>query len=96
MNPLKLYVYRGLGVDVVSAAIANLDELAHDIRITSTHGEFVAALEEAVAERRARGRVFPAAEIMHACAWESRAARIWEHLEEAFARTCKAERDAAA
>ncbi len=86
MNPLKLYVYRGLGVPVVSAAIANLDDLADDIRIAASPEAFVAKLEEALADRRARGRVYPSAAVMRACSWQSRAERIWRRLEEAFAR----------
>jgi glycosyltransferase involved in cell wall biosynthesis len=85
MNPLKLYVYRGVGVGVVSAAIANLDDLADDIRIAKSPEDFVAKLEEAIADRRARGRVYPSAAAMQACSWQSRAARIWERLEEVFA-----------
>ena len=86
MNPLKLYVYRGLGVPVVSASIANLDDLAADIRIATSPEEFVAKLEEALADRRARGRVYPSASVMQACSWQSRAAHIWSHLQDVFAR----------
>ena len=90
MNPLKAYVYCGLGVPVVSAAIANLDDLADDIRIASSPEDFVAKLDEAVAGRRARGRVYPSASVMQACSWQSRAAHIWAHLEDIFAREAAA------
>jgi len=84
MNPLKLYVYRSVGVPVVSAAIANLDDLADDIRIAGSPSLFVEKLDEAIAERRARGRFFPSAEAMRAYSWQSRAAAIWKRLEEVF------------
>lgn len=86
MNPLKLYVYRGLGVPVVSAAIANLDDLASEIRIAATPEQFVARLDEAIAERRARGRIFPSEAAMRSLSWESRAKTIWARLEELLER----------
>jgi glycosyltransferase involved in cell wall biosynthesis len=86
MNPLKLYVYRSVGVPVVSAAIANLDDLADEIRIAETPGEFVAKLEGAIADRRTRGRVYPPVAVMQANAWAARAASIWRRLEDVFAR----------
>jgi hypothetical protein len=84
MNPLKLYVYRGLGVPVVSSAVANLDDLTHDIRIADSTDQFVAKLEDAIAERQSRGRTYPAPELMQAYSWESRAARILVHMDEVF------------
>jgi tetratricopeptide (TPR) repeat protein len=84
MNPLKLYVYRGLGVPVVSSAVANLNDLAGDIRIADTADQFVAQLEDAIAERQACGRVYPAPELMQAYSWESRAARILVHMDDVF------------
>ncbi len=86
MNPLKLYVYRSVGVPVVSAAIANLDDLADDIRIAQTPEDFVIKLEQAIADRRTHGRVYPPATVMQANSWESRAASIWRRLEDVFAR----------
>jgi hypothetical protein len=84
MNPLKLYVYRGLGVPVVSSAVANLEDLAGDIRIADTADEFVSQLEDAIAERRTRGRAYPAPELMRAYSWESRAAKILVDMDEVF------------
>jgi glycosyltransferase involved in cell wall biosynthesis len=86
MNPLKLYVYRGLGVPVVSAAIANLDDLENDIRVAKSPEDFIAKLEEAIADRRTRGRVYPPAAVMQANSWQHRAASIWARLEDVFAR----------
>jgi glycosyltransferase involved in cell wall biosynthesis len=84
MNPLKLYVYRGLGVPVVSSAVGNLNDLAGDIRIAETAEQFIGHLEDAIAERQSRGRVYPAAELMQAYSWESRAAGILVHMDEVF------------
>ena len=84
MNPLKLYVYRGLGVPVVSSAVANLDDLTGDIRIAESADEFVSKLEAAIAERQSRGRAYPAPELMQAYSWESRAARILAHMDDVF------------
>jgi glycosyltransferase involved in cell wall biosynthesis len=92
MNPLKLYVYRGLGVPVVSTEIANLDDFAGDIRLAATAPQFVAALDDAIAERRENGRMFPPASILQAVSWSSRASAIWRRLEDVFeaGRTSKA------
>ena len=84
MNPLKLYVYRGLGVPVVSSAVANLDDLAGDIRIADTPDQFISQLEDAIAERRSRGRAYPPPELMQAYSWESRAAGILAHMDDVF------------
>ncbi|MGD0143900.1 MAG: tetratricopeptide repeat protein [Rhizomicrobium sp.] len=84
MNPLKLYVYRGLGVPVVSSALANLDDLAGDIRVADSADQFVARLEEAIAERQNRGRSYPTADLLRAYSWESRMASILDHIDEVF------------
>jgi len=84
MNPLKLYVYRSLGVPVVSSAVANLDDLAADIRVADTPDRFVSQLEDAIAERQCRGRSYPAPELMQAYSWESRAAKILIDMDEVF------------
>jgi hypothetical protein len=84
MNPLKLYVYRGLGVPVVSTSIANLDDFAGDVRVAETPAGFVSLLEAALAERSARGRQFPPADRMEAYSWENRAAQIFARLETVF------------
>jgi tetratricopeptide (TPR) repeat protein len=83
MNPLKLYVYRGLGIPVVSSAVANLDDLAGDIRIAETADQFIVQLEDAIAQRQ-RGRTYPPAGLMQAYSWESRAASILGHMDEVF------------
>jgi glycosyltransferase involved in cell wall biosynthesis len=83
MNPLKLYVYCSVGVPVVSAAVANLDDLAGEIRIAESPARFVEQLEAAIAARRG-GRVYPSARVIEACSWQSRANAIWRRLEEVF------------
>jgi hypothetical protein len=83
MNPLKLYVYCSVGVPVVSAAVANLDDLAGEIRIADSPARFVEQLEAAIAQRRG-GRVFPSVRVIEACSWQTRTNAIWRHLEEVF------------
>jgi hypothetical protein len=87
MNPLKLYVYRSVGIPVVSAPIANIDDLAGDIRIAASPEQFIAELERAIATRKAKGRIFPSDDIMRNCSWESRAATIMAHIQDVFARS---------
>ncbi len=45
MNPLKLYVYRGLGIRVVSTPVANIGDLSSEIDIADNPDEFILALE---------------------------------------------------
>lgn len=84
MNPLKLYVYRSLGVPVVSTAIANLDDFAEDIRIARTPRSFISQLEAAIEDRRYHGRTFPDPVRMRQMSWERRTATIVDHIERAF------------
>jgi glycosyltransferase involved in cell wall biosynthesis len=84
MNPLKLYVYRGLGIPVVSTAIANLDDFVGDVRVAESPAGFVSSLEAALAERRINGRQFLPADRMTSYSWESRAAQILARLGTAF------------
>lgn len=86
MNPLKLYVYRGLGLPVVSTPTPNLDDLERDIRIAATPDAFVAAVEEALDERRISGRIYPDAALTRSLSWESREAAIWAQIEVALDR----------
>ncbi len=81
MNPLKLYVYRGLGVRVVSTAVANLQDFTGEVRIANSVDHFVADLEAAIDEKRDLGRHFPAADRMQIYSWEGRASQIFAHLE---------------
>jgi glycosyltransferase involved in cell wall biosynthesis len=52
MNPLKAYVYCSLGVPIVSAPVANLEELAEFITIARGPSEFVEAIEAALRSQR--------------------------------------------
>ncbi len=83
MNPLKLYVYRSLGVPVVSTPVANLQDLAEDIRIAAGADAFLVALDAALAERR-QGRRWPDAARMRALSWESRLETIMTRLHQVF------------
>lgn len=84
MNPLKLYVYRSLGVPVVSTPVANTQDLIEDIRIAGP-ATFVAELDAAIAETRRRGRTLPDDGLMRRYAWDSRLRAIMEHAGEVFA-----------
>ena len=83
MNPLKLYVYRSLGVPVVSTPVANTEDLIDDIRIAGP-STFVAELDAAIAERRRCGRTFPDSVIMRRYAWDTRLRAIMEHAGQAL------------
>jgi len=84
MNPLKMYVYRSVGVPVVSTPVANLDDLAGEIRVAGSVDEFVAQLESAIEERRTKGRIHLPADLVRDLSWETRAARIWNQIESEF------------
>ena len=80
---LELYVYRSLGVPVVSTPVANTEDLIDDIRIAGP-STFVAELDAAIAERRRCGRTFPDSVIMRRYAWDTRLRAIMEHAGQAL------------
>ncbi len=84
MNPLKLYVYRSLGVPVVSTRIANLSDLADDIRVSPSPEDFLRHLEDAIEDRRQYGRRYPDPVRMRAMSWESRLKAIFAHMDRVF------------
>jgi glycosyltransferase involved in cell wall biosynthesis len=84
MNPLKLYVYRSLGIPVVSTPVANLGDLSNEIRIAGTADAFIAGLEQAIDAKRHYGRSFPDPVQMRALSWESRVAAIFDRVEQVF------------
>jgi glycosyltransferase involved in cell wall biosynthesis len=83
MNPLKVYVYRSLGVPVVSTPVPNIEDFVDDIRIAMPE-DFVPAIESALADGAARGRAFPSRELMQRCAWTTRVQDILRHIQEAL------------
>ncbi|MEJ8572351.1 tetratricopeptide repeat-containing glycosyltransferase family protein [Microbaculum marinum] len=84
MNPLKLYVYRSLGIPVVSTPVANIDDLRDEIRIADNSADFAAKLEEALEERRERGRILPARKHLEALSWDARLAEILARVDAVF------------
>ena len=83
MNPLKIYVYRSLGVPVVSTPVPNIEDFVGDIRIALPE-DFVPAIEAALADSAARGRTFPNQELMRRCAWSTRVQDILQHVQAAL------------
>lgn len=81
MNPLKLYVYRSLGVPVVSTDIANLDDLRGELTIAMDAQGFVSAVEAALTRQAQEGRRFPPAEVTAALSWHARMDRIWTEID---------------
>ncbi|WP_422002602.1 glycosyltransferase [Reyranella sp.] len=79
MNPLKIYVYRSLGIPVVSTPVPSIEDFQDDIR-TALPEHFVAEIEAALADRARMGRVFPADEYRHQWSWQTRLLHILEHV----------------
>lgn len=77
MNPLKMYVYRSLGVPVVSSDIANLDDLRDQVRVTDTPDEFIRAVDKALEDRLANGPTFLPEALTQALSWKNRCDTIW-------------------
>lgn len=82
MNPLKLYVYFAYGVPIVTMDVPNIGEIAPYARIARSHGEFIAAVDAALAE----GRTGPRSEhksLIEAISWERRVADVIALLDKA-------------
>jgi hypothetical protein len=86
MNPLKLYVYRSLGLPVVSTPVGNIDDFRDEVRIAATPEAFVSALDQAIEERRRVGRCYPDPARVGTLTWEARLAAILEEAERVLAR----------
>lgn len=84
MNPLKLYVYRALGIPVVSTSIANIDDLLHDILIGADPADFVAKLEIARLRRASLGRDMPDPARFESLLWPQRMREIMAHINAVF------------
>jgi glycosyltransferase involved in cell wall biosynthesis len=78
MNPLKAYLYASCGVPAVSTRIANLDLATLDgaIRITHSHDEFLAAIDETLEQRRRGELRLPSREQIAPHTWEHRVREI--------------------
>jgi hypothetical protein len=85
MNPLKLYVYRSLGIPVVSTPVDNLDDFEGEVRIAPTPGDFLSLLTHAIEERRRSGRSFPDRARLENYSWKTRLATIFKEIDRTFA-----------
>jgi glycosyltransferase involved in cell wall biosynthesis len=81
MNPLKAYLYASCGVPIVSTRIANLDLATVEgvIRVTHNHDEFLAAIDQAIEQRRGGQLRLPSREQLEPHTWAQRVREI-EHL----------------
>lgn len=77
MNPLKMYVYRSLGVPVVSSDIANLDDLRDEVRVTATADEFIQGVDAALEDRKKNGPRFLPQALSESLSWKNRCDTIW-------------------
>ncbi|WAP70731.1 glycosyltransferase [Jiella pelagia] len=85
MNPLKLYVYRALGVPVVTTPIANIDDFSNDVLIGRDPVDFIAKLDTARLRRAAHGRDLPDPTAFESLLWPQRMRDIMAHVGAVFA-----------
>jgi glycosyltransferase involved in cell wall biosynthesis len=83
MNPLKLYVYRGLGLDVVSTDIPNLDIIDAGVTVT-TPDLFVDAIDKALARKLKEGRLYMSNKDIATHSWGGRLSKIFELINQNF------------
>ncbi|MCB1500208.1 MAG: glycosyltransferase [Bauldia sp.] len=79
MNPLKIYVYRSLGLPVVSTPVPNADDLADEVGFAASSASFVAEIDRRLAVRRERGRIYPARR--DDLTWRSRMETIFQAID---------------
>jgi glycosyltransferase involved in cell wall biosynthesis len=82
MNPLKVYVYRTLGLPVVSTDIANLDDLRDDLTIAEDADGFVIAIEAALERLAKEGRRFLPPDLSASLSWQNRMDTIWSEVDQ--------------
>lgn len=70
MNPLKLYLYQGMGVPVVSTAIENLGDFEEFIRVAGSREEFLTAVEAALDDQTGVG--LNREEVVNQNTWQAR------------------------
>jgi glycosyltransferase involved in cell wall biosynthesis len=76
MDPIKLYDYLASGKPIVSSDIAGVDRFVDVIRVGDNASEFIAAIEQAIAENGAlRERKLYYA---HQNTWSARTAEMWK------------------
>ncbi|MGK8235128.1 glycosyltransferase [Roseovarius sp. MS2] len=82
MNPLKVYVYRALGLPVVATDIANLDDLRDDLTIAEGADGFVTAIEAALVRVAKQGRRFLPPDLRASLSWQNRMDTIWSEVDQ--------------
>ena len=82
MNPLKVYVYRALGLPVVATDIANLDDLRDDLTIAEGADGFVTAIEAALVRVAKQGRRFLPTDLRASLSWQNRMDTIWSEVDQ--------------
>lgn len=82
MNPLKVYVYRSLGVPVVTSGVANLDDMQGEIRAATDTDGFIHAVNDALIEASTQPRKQMPDALKKALSWESKMDTIWAHVDE--------------
>jgi glycosyltransferase involved in cell wall biosynthesis len=81
MNPLKLYVYFSVGVQVVTTDVANIGDLAPYVNVASNQEEFLANVALVLSGNGRKVEESDRARVLAKVSWESRVADIWRHLE---------------
>lgn len=78
-NPLKLYEYLAAGLPVVSTEIPEVRTFGGDVKVASTHGEFLALCERALEEDSAQARAARSRSVANAT-WDDRIDAIYEAI----------------
>lgn len=81
MHPLKIFVYCGQNVPVVSTRVANVAETEELIAVADNHDAFVRMVDDAIATGRRTEFSPRALEILHANSWPRRVDQVFELLD---------------
>lgn len=84
MNPLKLFIYRSLGLPVVSTRIANITDAGAELYIADDHNQFARHVEDLVKRRFKRARKFPSPKQLSGISWNARVRVILEAIKLAW------------
>ena len=76
LNPLKAYVYAGLGVPIVSTRIANIESLSQFIEIADTHDDFQRLVEKIVSAKSSKPDPETLKKELYDHSWEERVNRV--------------------
>jgi len=80
MNPLKLYVYFGLNVPVVTTDIANISDIGPFTTIASNHDQFLQGIADVLAGRTRQADASQRQEVLGRVSWEARVRQVLSHL----------------